>query len=110
MTSLLRVTQLFKLINLAVLGLSCGMQGLSLQHVDSLVLARGLSGSTACGSVLRPGFGPTSLALQGRFLTTAPSGKSQGHTVLSRVPSPGLSTVNPRPCWVLGVQILSYKR
>ena len=61
---MLRVTQLFKLINLAVLGLSCGMQGLSLQHVDSLVLARGLSGSTACGiSVLRPGFGPTSLAL-----------------------------------------------
>ena len=64
MTSLLRVTQLFKLINLAVLGLSCGMQGLSLQHMDSLVLACGLSDSVACGiSVLRPRIEATSPAL-----------------------------------------------
>ena len=72
------------------------MQGLSLQHMDSLVLACGLTGSMACGILVpRPGIEPVSPALQGGFLAAAPPGKSQGHTVLSGVPSPGLSTVNP---------------
>ena len=39
--------------------------------------AHGLSCSTECGILVpRPGIEPTSLALQGRFLTTDPPGKS----------------------------------
>ena len=42
------------------------------------VLARGLSFSAACGVLVpQPGTEPTSSALQVRFLTTGPPGKSQ---------------------------------
>ena len=67
-------------IYLAASGLSCGlldlcclMQDLSLQHMDSLVVACGLSCSVICGILVSwPG---VKLALQGGFLTTRPPGK-----------------------------------
>ena len=79
-------------------GLSCGMWDLSLRHTGSslqrtgfslvvvqapgcagsVVVVRGLSCPTSCGIlVLQPGFEPASPALEGRFLTTGPPGKSQ---------------------------------
>ena len=90
---------------MAVSGLSCSMWHLSLwrtgcllRHVGfslvaacglsscgrwapecmgSVVVARGLSCPTACGIlVTQPGIGPTSLALEGGFLTAGPPGKS----------------------------------
>ena len=63
---------------LPVLGLSCGMLDLSLQSAGSPVAALGLSYSTACGiSVPGPGTEPAPPALQGRFLTPRPPGRSQ---------------------------------
>ena len=61
----------------AVLGL-CGMQAfLSLQCTGFLVVARRLSCPVACGTLVpRPGIEAMSLALEGRFLTTGPPGKS----------------------------------
>ena len=45
------------------------MQDFSWQHRDSLVVAHGLSCSTACGILVpQPGIEPVSPALQGRFL------------------------------------------
>ena len=88
------------LIYLAVSGLSCGMRDLSLQcassslwhagfplvvawgrgapeHVGSVAVACRLSFPTACGILVpQPGIEPTSPALEGRFLTTGPPGKS----------------------------------
>ena len=65
-------------------GLSCGtrdlccmMWELSLQRTDSLVVAHRLSCSTACGILVhQSGIEPMSPALQGRFFTIGPPGKS----------------------------------
>ena len=55
----------------------CSMWGLSLRHVGALVVAHGLSCPAACGILVpRPGIEPVSPALEGRFLTTGPPGKS----------------------------------
>ena len=72
---------LFKLLLLlffAVLGLSCSMQYLLLQHRGfSLVESHGLSCPTACGILApQPGIKPMSPALEGGFLTSGPPGKS----------------------------------
>ena len=82
---------LFKFIYLAGSGLGCNMQdlcrmtqGLSAWHADSLAVAqasaaaaRGLRCSPARGvSAPQPGTKPTPPALQGKFLTTEPPGKS----------------------------------
>ena len=74
----------FYFIHLAVLGLSCIRQGLSLQHTDSPTMACGLSSCSAQVELLqssrisipRPGIKPTSLASQNEFLTTGIPGKS----------------------------------
>ena len=65
------------LIYSAASSLSCVMQDLSSRHMDLVVTGPGLSCSTACG-ILVPQLGikPASPALQGRFLTTGPLGKS----------------------------------
>ena len=58
---------------------SCGMRVFSflLRRASSVVVARGLSCTAACGiSVPRPGVDTMSPALEGRFLTTGPPGKS----------------------------------
>ena len=61
-----------------MLDLGCGMRDLSLWHMDSLVVAHGLSCSEACGILVStPGIEPEFLALQGKFPTTRPPGKSQ---------------------------------
>ena len=50
---------------------------LSLRRVSSVVVARGLSCPSTCGILVpRPGIEPVSLALEGRFFTTGPPGKS----------------------------------
>ena len=55
----------------------CGTQALSLRHTSSVVVARGLSCPAACGILVPwPGIKPTSPALEGRFFTTGPPGKS----------------------------------
>ena len=84
-------------IYLAALGLSCGtwelcyvIWDLSLQYMDSLVAACGLSscsvlvlGSVAHGILVpRPEIESASPALQGRFLTTGPPGTLQLHKFL----------------------------
>ena len=52
-----------------------GLMFLSVEYY--LVVAHGLRCSKACGILVPwPGIKPTSLALQGRFLTTRPPGKS----------------------------------
>ena len=54
-----------------VLDVACG--NLSLQHMNSPVVVRGLSCSAACGILVPgPGIEPMSPALQGGFLTTGP--------------------------------------
>ena len=56
---------------------SCGAQALSLRHSSSVVVACELSCPAACGILVpRPGIEPTSPALEGRFFTTGPAGKS----------------------------------
>ena len=51
---------------------------LSLQCMESLAVARGLSCFVACGILVPgPGVEPASPALQDGFLTTGPPGKSQ---------------------------------
>ena len=56
-----------------------GTQALSLRHVSSTVVARGLSYPLACGILVpRPGMEPASPALEGGFFTTGPPGKSLG--------------------------------
>ena len=55
---------------------SCGPR--ALEREGSVVVARGLSCPEACGILVpRPGIEPASPALEGRFLTTGPPGKSQ---------------------------------
>ena len=60
------------------------MHGLcSLQHVGSVVEARGFSCPVPCGILVpQPGIEPESLALEGGFLTTGPPGKSPEFAVL----------------------------
>ena len=71
---------------LAELDLSCGVR--APEHVGSVVVARGLSCSVACGILVpRPGIEPTSPALAGGSLTTASPGKSLNTTFLIVVPS-----------------------
>ena len=54
---------------------SCGMW--ASEHVSSVVVAHGLSCPAACGILLpRLGIEPAFPALEGRFLTTGPRGKS----------------------------------
>ena len=54
---------------------SCGAG--ALEHAGLVVAARRLSCFTACGILVpQPGIKPTSPALEGRFLTTGPPGKS----------------------------------
>ena len=64
-------------IYLAASGLDCVLQDLSLWWSDSVTVACGLSGCTACGT-LGPwsGMESWSSALQGRFFTPGPPGKS----------------------------------
>ena len=60
------------------MGLNCTMQDLSLRHTDPLIVAGRCSCSKACGIlVLWPMMEPKSPALEGRFLTTIPPGKSR---------------------------------
>ena len=63
--------------------------GSSFGDTDSLFVAHGLSCSSACGILLpQPGIEPVSPALQGRFLTTGPPGKSPDpHTSPLQAPS-----------------------
>ena len=67
------------------------MQNLSLQCTDSLVTAHGLS-CAAAGGILVPHLGiePAPPALQGRFLTTGPPGKSL--TVICKIQQPSSGT------------------
>ena len=101
---------------MAVLGLSCGMwdlpvswgifhygtQILYLRCKDSVVAAHRLSCSVACGILVPwPGIEPMSFALQGRFLTTGPSGKSLVGTLkglLWAFYTKQLSILPPQPC------------
>ena len=79
------LSRLFFLIftYLAVLGLSCCTQGvcyrirdLSLWYTDSLVVELRISSCpAACGILVPSPLAPTTPALQGRFLTTRPTGK-----------------------------------
>ena len=51
------------------------------EHVASVVVAHGLSYSAACGVLVpQPGMELLPPALQSRFLTPGPSGKSLHHT------------------------------
>ena len=69
------------------------MQDLSLVFVDSLLWRAGVSLVVACGLscpaargilVPQPGIEPESPALEGRFFTTGPPGKSPDHTFSSK--------------------------
>ena len=75
---LLKFFLFFKLINLAMLGLSCSTWDLSLQSTGfSPVVTHELGCSAACKILVPgPGIEPTSPALQSGFLTTGPPGKS----------------------------------
>ena len=56
----------------------CSMPALYLRHVGSVVVAFGLSCPAACGILVpQSGIKPASSALEGRFFTTGPPGKSQ---------------------------------
>ena len=60
---------------------SCGVW--APQHVGSVVAACGLSCPAACGILVpRPGMEPVSPALEGRFLTTGPPGKSRAQFLM----------------------------
>ena len=55
----------------------CGTRALALRRASSVVVARGLSCPTACGILVpQPEIEPVSPALEGRFFTTGPPGKS----------------------------------
>ena len=59
---------------------SCGAQ--ALEHVGSVVVVCGLGSPVACGILVpRPRIEPSSPALEGGFLTTAPPGKSHIHDI-----------------------------
>ena len=67
-----------------VVGCSCGMWGLSTQAQQ--LWHMGLVAHIACGILVpRPGFEPASPALEGRFLTTGPPGKSPISPVLTQL-------------------------
>ena len=52
---------------------------------SSVVVTRGISCSSTCGILVpQPGIKPVSPALQGRFLTTGPPGKSLIHIVVQQ--------------------------
>ena len=62
---------------LAASGLSCCMQAPGLQHMGSEVAVHGLSHPPAFGVLVpQPGIEPVSPALEVKFLTTRPPGKS----------------------------------
>ena len=81
----------FNILNyfLAMVGLNCSMWDLSLWGMGfSLDVAPVLSScdfpTMACGILVPPpGIKPSSLALEGRFLTTEPPGKAPSHFSLS---------------------------
>ena len=57
---------------------SCGTR--ASEHVGPVVVVCGLSCPVACGILVpQPGIEPTSPALEGRFLTTGPPGKSKNN-------------------------------
>ena len=57
--------------------LGCGVQDLFVWCTGSVVVAHRLRSPAACGILIpQPGIRPLPPALQGRFLTTGPSGKS----------------------------------
>ena len=70
----------FVLLNIyvsAASGLNCDLRDGLLQCMDSLAVVRRLSSSEVGGILVpRPGTDLTFPALQGRFLTTGPPGKS----------------------------------
>ena len=56
----------------------CGKRALYVRRTGLVVVARGLSCPKACGILVsRPGIEPAPPALEGRFLTTGPPGKSR---------------------------------
>ena len=60
-------------------------------HAGSVIGAHWLSCSTECEILVpRPGIEPTSLALQGRFLTTEPPGKSPKLFPCTSIRCPGI--------------------
>ena len=64
---------------------NCGGTVSLLWRMGSLAVGQGLRCPTACGILVpQPGVGPTSLALEGEFLTTRPPGKSQPCFVLKK--------------------------
>ena len=93
------------LIDLPALGLSCStwgfcciMRDLPLQQLNSLVAVCKLSCSTACGILVsQAGIEPISPALQGRFLTTGPPGKSPGTAALASSSLYGTGTKHSSP-------------
>ena len=57
-------------------------RALSLRHASSVAVVRGLSCPAACGILVpQPGIEPTSPALEGRFFTTGPPGKSPLYSI-----------------------------
>ena len=72
-------------IYLTASGVNCVMQELLSRCEGSLVVALGLSGPSACGILVPgPGIKPVFPALQGRFFTTGPPGKSLITTFIIR--------------------------
>ena len=76
---------------------SCGSQALGARA--SVVVAHGLSCSTACRDLPRPGLEPVSPVLAGGFLTTATPGKSQRQDLISSI---RLTAVSQVVCTVSG--------
>ena len=76
----------YMFVYLAALGLSCVVWGILLWLTDCLWCCVQGSCPLACG-VFVPGSGiePMSSALQGRFLTTGPPGKSLGNVFLNKI-------------------------
>ena len=83
----------------------CIMQDLLCWHVGSIVAAHRLSCSVARGILVpHPGIEPMSHALQGRFLTTGPPGKSlfSFHKNLNFVKlKPQLYDLPPKDCLMI---------
>ena len=66
----------------------CGTWALLLRRMSSVVVARGLCCPAARGILIpRPGIEPTSPALEGRFFTTGPPGKSLPYYSLKSCPT-----------------------
>ena len=74
----------------AASGHSCITQDPSLWCTDCPVVACRLNCSIACGILVpQPGIEPASPALQSRFLTTGPPGKSSGMTIMENIQGGG---------------------